>query len=180
MAGPSDARQERHPIVGRLGLTFISAALLALVFTLVLYGRTANAGTRPILTERIDEGVRAVLMGNSRPEANATNDRGLVADNFQMEHMLLQLQRPPDEEQALEEFIEQLYDPGSPNFHQWLTAQQFGERFGPAQADLNTIAAWLKSHGFQVNAVYPSGMVIDFSGDARAGARGLRDRDPLS
>ena len=167
MAGPSDARQGRHPLVGRLGLAFISAALFALVSTLVLYGQTANAGTRPILTERIDEGKRVVLVGNSRPEANATNDRGLVADSFQMEHMLLQLQLPPDEEQALEEFIEQLYDPASPNFHQWLTAQQFGERFGLPQADLNTIAAWLKSHGFQVNAVYPSGMVIDFSGAAR-------------
>ena len=167
MARRSDARQEKHPIVGRLGLTFISPALLALAVALVLYGQAANAGTSPILTQRIDEGKRAVLTGNSRPEANATNDRGLVADNFQMEHMLLQLQRPSDEEQALEEFIEQLYDPASPNFHQWLTAQQFGERFGPAQADLNTIAAWLKSHGFQVNAAYPSGMVIDFSGSAR-------------
>ena len=94
------------------------------------------------------------------------NDRGAVADDFQMEHMLLQLQRPPEQEQALKEFIDQLHDPASPNFHRWLSAQEFGEKFGLAQDDLNTITTWLQSHGFQVNVVYPSGMLIDFSGSA--------------
>ena len=80
--------------------------------------------------------------------------------------MLLQLQRPPEQEQALKEFIDQLHDPASPNFHRWLSAQEFGEKFGLAQDDLNTITTWLQSHGFQVNVVYPSGMLIDFSGSA--------------
>jgi subtilase family serine protease len=83
-----------------------------------------------------------------------------------MEHILLQLQRPPEQEQALKEFIDQLHDPASPNFHRWLSAQEFGEKFGLAQDDLNTITTWLQSHGFQVNVVYPSGMLIDFSGSA--------------
>jgi subtilase family serine protease len=80
--------------------------------------------------------------------------------------MLLQFRRPPEQEQALKEFIDQLHDPASPNFHRWLSAQEFGERFGLAQDDLNTITTWLQSHGFQVNVVYPSGMLIDFSGSA--------------
>ena len=105
------------------------------------------------------------------------NDRGAVADDFQMEHMLLQLQRPPEQEQALKQFIDQLHDPGSPNFHQWLTAQEFGERFGLAQEDLNAITTWLQSHGFQVNVVYPSGMVIDFSGSAGQVREAFQHRD---
>ena len=122
--------------------------------------------TRALITQEVDETRLVTLKGNTRPEANAMNDRGAVADDFQMEHMLLQLQRPPEQEQALEEFIEQLHDPASPNFHQWLTAQEFGERFGLAQEDINTVTRWLQSHGLQVNVVYPSGMVIDFSGPA--------------
>jgi len=165
----SHAHQERNLRIGRRGITFFSATLLTFVLTLSLYVQAAHADerwTRPVLTQEVDEGKRVTLMGNTRPEANATNDRGLVADDFPLEHMLLQLQRSSEQEQLLTEFIDQLHNPTSANFHQWLTAQEFGERFGLAEADLNRITTWLTRHGFQVNVVYPSGMVIDFSGTA--------------
>jgi hypothetical protein len=114
----------------------------------------------------IDENGLVTLSGNTRPEAKTANDQGAVPDSFGLEHMLLQLRRTPQQEQAVEQFIDQLYDPQSPNFHQWLTAQQFGERYGLAQEDLATITGWLQSQGFEVNVVYPNHMVIDFSGDA--------------
>ncbi|HJY86431.1 MAG TPA: protease pro-enzyme activation domain-containing protein, partial [Candidatus Acidoferrales bacterium] len=116
--------------------------------------------------ETIDERKLTTLKGNTRHEANVDNDRGVVADHFLLEHMLLQLQRPPELEKALVQFIDELHDPNSPNFHKWLTPEQFGERFGLAQQDMDTITLWLQSHGLIVNLVYPSGMVIDFSGTA--------------
>jgi subtilase family serine protease len=119
-----------------------------------------------MITHRIDASKVVALAGNTRPEASAQNDRGRVAENYPMDHMLLQLKRPPDLEQALEAFIDELSTPGSPNYHKWLTAEVFGQRFGPAQADLDTITGWLQSSGLAVNVVYPSGMVIDFSGTA--------------
>jgi subtilase family serine protease len=143
--------------------------LLAFVCTLCLAPYLqAAVGTppRPLITQVLEENNRVTLNGNTRPEANATNDRGLVADDLQMGHMLLQLQRSADQEQAVEEFVGQLNNPASSNFHKWLTAQEFGATFGVAAEDLNTITAWLQKHGFQVNTVYPSGMVIDFSGSA--------------
>src|SRR5262249_9699182 len=94
------------------------------------------------------------------------NDRGRVADAHEMEHMLLQLKRSPEQELAVQKFIDDLQTAGSANFHRWLTPQQFGERFGLAQPDLDTVVLWLQSHGFQVNLVYPSGMLSDFSGTA--------------
>jgi len=119
-----------------------------------------------MITEPVDETHLVTLAGNRRPEANAENDAGPVADSTPMDHILLQLRRTPEQEQALEELIEQLYNPNSPNFHRWLTAQEFGARFGPAPEDLQTITAWLESQGFAVHVVYPSGMLIDFSGTA--------------
>ncbi len=121
---------------------------------------------RPLVTQQIDESKRVSLRGNTRPEANFRHDRGSVADNFPTEHLLLQLKRPPEQEQALQQFVTDLHTPGSPTFHKWITAQQFGERFGVAQSDLDTISSWLISHGFKVNIIYPSGMLIDFSGTA--------------
>jgi len=80
--------------------------------------------------------------------------------------MLLQLKRSSEQEKALQQFIDELQTKGSPNFHHWLTAQEFGARFGLAKPDLDAITAWLESHGFRVNVVYPSSMLIDFSGTA--------------
>jgi subtilase family serine protease len=45
-------------------------------------------------------------------------------------------------------------------------AEEFGERFGIGAADLTIVEHWLESHGFTVESVSPSRMVIDFSGTA--------------
>jgi len=127
---------------------------------------SASAQTPALITQPIDNNNLVTLVGNTRPEANAADDLGPVSDAFTMDHMLLQLQRSPQQEAALDQFIQQLNQPSSPNYHHWLTPAQFGSKFGLAQSDLNTIAQWLQSQGFTVNTVYPSGILIDFSGTA--------------
>jgi subtilase family serine protease len=79
--------------------------------------------------------------------------------------LYLQLRRSSEQEQALAQFIDQLHDPSSPNFHKWITPLEFEQRFGLADQDLRTIAGWLRSHGSSINFAYPNG-VIDFSGTA--------------
>jgi hypothetical protein len=122
---------------------------------------------RVLITQAIDEGARVTLRGNTHPEANARNDRGAVGGDFAMEHMMLLLRRPPELEKALEKFIDQLHDQKSQVFHQWINAAEFGDKYGLAQQDLDTLSRWLVSHGFRVNMVYRNGMLIDFSGTAR-------------
>ncbi len=152
----------------KLGFASISGGVLALLI-MVSPARAQVASAAPartVITQNIDEGNLVELSGNTRAEASAENDRGPVANDFRMEHMLLQLRRSSQQEQALQQYINQLQTPGSPNFHQWITAQEFGERYGLAKQDLDMITGWLVSHGLKVNVVYPSGMVIDFSGTA--------------
>ena len=57
--------------------------------------------------------------------------------------------------------------PSSPHYHEWLTPQQFGERFGAGQQDLDVIANWLQDRGFRVNGVAEGRRSIEFSGTAR-------------
>ena len=57
-------------------------------------------------------------------------------------------------------------DPSSPNYHKWLTPAQFGQQFGPADQDIQTITSWLTSHGFQINHVSNGRTIIQFSGTA--------------
>ncbi len=128
----------------------------------------AGSGTRLLVTTAINENALVTLAGNTRHEANRANDRGPVAANFAMEHMMLQLRRSPEQEQALGKYLDELEDPSSPNYHRWLTAQEFGEQYGLAGQDLSKISDWLALHGLSVNTVYPSRVVIDFSGTAEA------------
>jgi subtilase family serine protease len=141
----------------------------ALSFCLISVVAAQSRDRRPAtaaIVGPIDPAVRVTLAGNTRPEANTQNDLGKVADSFAMDHMLLLLERSPEREQALRNFIDQQYDPKSPNFHQWLSAFEFGRTYGPAPQDIDTVSAWLRENGFAVNTVYPSGMAIDFSGTA--------------
>lgn len=125
-----------------------------------------SSGAVPLIVEPIDESRRIVLPGNTRPEVSRRDlDRGPVDDSFPLDGMQLQLKRSPEREQAAEALADELERKGSPQFHRWLTAEQYAEQFGVAQEDIARISGWLRTHGFTVHAS-PSRMTIDFSGTA--------------
>ena len=72
--------------------------------------------------------------------------------------------------------MKQLHDKNSPSFHHWLTAAEFGRTYGAAPEDLAAVTGWLTSQGFKVNVVYPSGLMIDFSGTAGQVRQLLKER----
>ena len=146
----------------------VALELVALLASLIILNiSVAHAATPVLITQNVDESKLVTLAGNTRPETiTKQNDRGPVADSYPMEHMMLQLKRPAEQERELEAYIDEAHDTSSPNFHHWLTAKEFGARFGLAQQDLDTVTRWLESHGFKVNVVYENRLLIDFSGTA--------------
>ncbi|HEY9157346.1 choice-of-anchor D domain-containing protein [Candidatus Binatus sp.] len=118
------------------------------------------------ITDPVNDNDVISIPGNIRPEATAANDRGRVPDDFPLDHLIVLLRPSPQRERALEQLLGELEDPNSPNYHRWLTADEFGQRFGATPRDIDTIAGWLRAHGFRVNYIYPSAMLIDFSGTA--------------
>ena len=144
-----------------------SRILLLFAFLLLLPLRTfPQTSTAARITQAVDESQLTVLRGNTYPLARAQYDRGPAPTSLPMNRMLLVLQRSPAQEAALEQLLEQQQDPSSPSYHQWLTPQQFGQQFGPADQDIQTIASWLQSHGFQVTRISNGRTVIEFSGTA--------------
>ena len=144
-------------------LTLLALASCSL---LPFQARAQENVTSLLITQTIDESKLATLEGNTRPEAKAKYDRGRVPDSLPMDHLLLLLKRSPQAERDLKKLIDDLHNPSSPSFHNWLTAAEFGNRFGVAPEDRDAIKTWLRSHGFEVNVDYPSGTLIDFSGTA--------------
>jgi subtilase family serine protease len=144
-------------------------AIFSLIIPLLIGGFVAlksQTTGRELIRESVDENKLVTLAGNTRSEALSANDQGPVSDDFAMDHMLLQLKRSPQQERIVEQLIADLHNPQSRAFHKWLTAEAFGKSYGAAESDLRTITDWLHARGFTVNFVYPSGMVIDFSGTA--------------
>ena len=78
----------------------------------------------------------------------------------------MQLSSSPEQQAALEELLAGQHDPASPHFQEWLTPEQFGERFGPAQQDIDAVAGWLQANGFRVDDIGRGRRTLEFSGTA--------------
>ncbi len=117
------------------------------------------------LTQAIDDTQLVRLQGNVHPLARPEFDQGAVADSTPMNRMLLLLQRSPDQEAALRQLMDEQQSKDSANFHQWLTPDQFGKQFGPADADVQAITDWLIRQGFRGIKVAAGRTVIEFSGN---------------
>jgi subtilase family serine protease len=129
-------------------------------------GRAQTSIVPARITQSVDPQQTVTLRGSIHPLARPEFDRGAVSDAMPMGRILLLLQRSPDHEQALQQLLEQQQSKSSPNYHAWLTPEQFGQQFGAADADIQVITQWLASQGFsQINAG-PGRMVIEFSGTA--------------
>ncbi len=134
------------------------------IFNTVLFGQ-AISRTHTLIAQAVDEGKLVTLHGNTHPAVYRANDLGPVSDAHPLQHMFLQLKRSAEQQAELNQYINDLHSPKSANYHKWLTAAQFGQRFGASQQDVTLVTEWLQSHGFTVNFVYPN-QVIDFSGTA--------------
>jgi hypothetical protein len=126
----------------------------------------AQGPAAPLVTEAIDDAQVVALHGNVHPLAQARYDQGAVPDSFAAARLLLLLNRPAGRETTLRQFLRDVHTRGSASYHQWLTPQQFGERFGPADSDIQAAVGWLSSHGFSVQGVTKSKRLIEFSGTA--------------
>ena len=102
---------------------------------------------RSLVRQPLNEMNQTVLRGNTHPLARIEFDRGPAPSGLLMERMLLILKRNPEQESALRKLLDEQLDQTSPNFHKWLTPDEFGQQFGPSSEDIRSVTSWLESHG---------------------------------
>jgi len=124
----------------------------------------AQIPATPLITQSIDEAKLVTLQGNVHPLAQARNDAGAVPDSLPVDRILLLLNRPADREAALQQFMKDVHTRGAASYQQWLSPQQFGARFGPADSDVQQVSGWLSGMGFQVAGASKGKTLIEFSG----------------
>jgi len=136
--------------------------LLCMSFVVTTLGYGATIQDR--ISGDLNSGLKVQIRGNVHGLARTENDLGRADGSRPMEHILLGFHPSAAQQKDLDEFLAQLGDRSSKNYHKYLTPKQFAARFGMSQNDLNKVIAWLESQGFTNVKVGHTGNEISFDG----------------
>jgi len=114
----------------------------------------------------IDNNAFRAIRGSVRGEARPQYDRGPVESTLPLSNIIMAFKPSPDQEAALDTLLGEQLDPSSPNFHRWLTPEQFADRFGLSRTDMGRIVSWLQDQGFTINLTARGRTWVSFSGTA--------------
>jgi uncharacterized repeat protein (TIGR03803 family) len=85
----------------------------------------------------------------------------------------LALGLPLRNREALANLLDQLYDRASPNYHHYLTPEEFAARCGPTEQDYRAVIAFANAHGLTVTGTHPNRTLLDVNGSVAQLERAL-------
>ncbi|MBI4909360.1 MAG: Ig-like domain repeat protein [Acidobacteria bacterium] len=112
------------------------------------------------VVDRVDPNRTISVRGHVHAAAAAQFDQGEADAAMPIEYATI-LMKPA---RGLEQLLADQQNPASPNFHKWLTPEQFAGRFGVSDSDMNKVTAWLRSQGLRVDDVARGRLWVTFSG----------------
>ena len=110
---------------------------------------------------------RVALIGHVRPGLAAASDLGRVDASLILRHVAILLETSAAQQAELANLLERQQDPASTDYHQWLTPEEYGARFGLAQADIGLVTSWLTTQNLTVDSVERGRTTIAFTGAVR-------------
>jgi kumamolisin len=110
-----------------------------------------QAQSRPALTSHVRA---ATLSGEAKFIGRLPSEQSMNLD----------LVLPLSNQAGLDAFLQDIYNPASPNFHHYVTPAEFTERFGPTQADYDALVNFAKESGFEVVGGSRDGMELQVKG----------------
>lgn len=153
---------------------FFCCAGLALLLLLLVSYSSAQSKVAPRITRTISDSDVALLPGGVPPHLARSVDQGSVSPNMPMQQMAIFFKPTKAQQTALDQLLRQQQDPNSPNYHRWLTPEQYGDRFGMSPSDLAKVTVWLQSRGFSNVTVSRSRNSIEFDGNAGQASAAFR------
>jgi subtilase family serine protease len=76
----------------------------------------------------------------------------------------LDLALPLRNEPELDDLLDRIYDPQSPFYHQFLSVQQFTDRFAPTAEDYAAVVRFARQNGLAVTGTSPNRLLVNVSG----------------
>jgi uncharacterized protein (TIGR03437 family) len=103
------------------------------------------------ITAPIDNGRRVTLAGQRHRSARPELDEGSADPSFRVAGITIHFKPSAAQSAELEKLLAEQQDQASPNYHRWLTPEEYADRFGLAQADMDKVASWLRAQGLSVD-----------------------------
>jgi subtilase family serine protease len=144
-------------------LARMSVALAAIF----IIGGSSNSAvvSRNRILQPVDTTQVSTLRGTAHPRARAQFDQGRTNPG-QMISGAITFRLSAAQQADLDQLLSQQQDPKSPNYHRWITPDEYAGRFGMSASDLGKVSAWLQSQGLNVDSIARNRNEIFFSGSA--------------
>jgi subtilase family serine protease len=143
-----------HRSSGMLRAVWRCSPILLATVTIMLSATTTSLG-QSVLTRHVRD-----VIGNGRAQSVGR----LPANQI----MKLDIVLPLRDQAGLDRLLGQIYDPNSSSFHQFLTAKEFTQRFGPTEQDYDAVIQFAKKNGFAVTGGTRDGMEVQIQGPVSA------------
>lgn len=116
------------------------------------YERT-SAGTSIAQCNRVarisQASQRFQLSGHVRPLATFANDLGRADSAERISNVTVNFAPTWDQQAALDDLLLRQRTPGTAEYQQWLTPEEFADRFGLSTSDMSSVRAWFEAQGGQ-------------------------------
>jgi len=139
-------------------------AVSLFVFLLALLTYSARAAGAPPAEATSNEPVVTLI---DHTPGVVLDGRAVLLSHYNSSNMLrLAVMLTPAHPEEQSQYLEELQDKESPYFHQFLTPEQWADRFGPTRETEQAIVDWAQRNGFTVTNRYNHRMAVEVEAPA--------------
>ena len=148
--------------------SLISLKCLGALLLLIAWASTGfpQTGPKDRLFERIENASTSRLPDTLHRLAQPQYDQGEVGSLFTVGRVTMIFKPTAAQQADLDKLLREQQDPSSPNYHKWLTPEEFADRFGLSSTDMDKVTSWLQAQGLTVDETARSRRWITFTGSA--------------
>lgn len=148
-----------HPLSSRYRHPFKSFRSLAGLLSIVALCATHSAWSQQLT---LPNGKTYIPVNTPREVREGTAQMVQAYDPASKLRLAISIKAP--KMAAEETLLKQLQDKTSPNYHKWLTPEQWNARFAPSESDEQAVVDWATSQGLTVTARYPNRLMVNVEG----------------
>ena len=124
-----------------------------------LYGAQSNR-----IRIAVDDSNRAPVGRTVSPRVRLATDLGAAPTDTELASVTIYFSLSDAQQSDLTQLLADQQNPSSPQYHKWLTPQQYGARFGISSSDMEMVKGWLQGKGLTITSVSPSMNYVTVSG----------------